>query len=177
MNDPSAPAGSLVLPPSTARDLMVTNPISISETAGVGDASRLLSARGFSAAPVIDEAGRPVGVISKTDIVAQVRPPVHRTCELPEYYLKSDLTALPAAEGAEEQVATGSNEGPRVRDIMTPAVFSVTPETSARAVVEQLLALNVHRLFVVDRAGVLVGVISALDILRRLQPLGPEGRP
>jgi predicted transcriptional regulator len=31
-----------------------------------------------------------------------------------------------------------------------------------------MLALRVHRLFVVDRAGVLVGVISALDVLRRL---------
>jgi CBS domain-containing protein len=56
-----------------------------------------------------------------------------------------------------------------VRDIMTRAVFSVTPETPAAAVVEQILTLNVHRLFVVDRLGVLIGVISALDVLRRLR--------
>jgi predicted transcriptional regulator len=29
--------------------------------------------------------------------------------------------------------------------------------------------LKVHRLFVVDRAGVLIGVISALDVLRHLR--------
>jgi predicted transcriptional regulator len=33
-----------------------------------------------------------------------------------------------------------------------------------------MLNWKVHRLFVVDRDGVLVGVISALDVLRRLRP-------
>jgi hypothetical protein len=37
-------------------------------------------------------------------------------------------------------------------------------------VVEDLLTLKVHRLFVTDAAGVLVGVISALDVVRRLRP-------
>jgi len=47
-------------------------------------------------------------------------------------------------------------------------VFSVTPDTPSRQVVEEMLRLLVHRLFVVDRAGVLVGVISTIDILRGL---------
>jgi CBS domain-containing protein len=37
-------------------------------------------------------------------------------------------------------------------------------------VAEQMVALNVHRLFVVSRDGILVGVISALDLLRHLRP-------
>ncbi len=49
---------------------------------------------------------------------------------------------------------------------MTPAVFSVTPATPLVSVAEEMVQLNVHRLFVVDRDGVLVGVISALDLLR-----------
>jgi CBS domain-containing protein len=56
-----------------------------------------------------------------------------------------------------------------VRDIMTPVVFSVTPETSAREVIEQFRSLKVHRLFVVDHDGALVGVISALDVVRGLR--------
>jgi CBS domain-containing protein len=35
-------------------------------------------------------------------------------------------------------------------------------------VVEDMLGLKVHRLFVVDGNGILVGVISALDVLRHL---------
>ena len=40
--------------------------------------------------------------------------------------------------------------------------------TPPRSVVEQLLALNVHHLFVSDAAGVIVGVISPVDVLRKL---------
>ena len=58
---------------------------------------------------------------------------------------------------------------------MTPVVFCVRPETSAAKVVEKMLALGVRRLFVVDDDGVLVGVVSAVDVLRRLRGWGPQG--
>jgi CBS domain-containing protein len=51
---------------------------------------------------------------------------------------------------------------------MTPVVFSVAPDAAAAKVVQEMVALKVHRLFVVENTGVLVGVISALDVLRRL---------
>ena len=51
---------------------------------------------------------------------------------------------------------------------MTPAVFTVGLRTTAAKVVEQMLNLKVHQLFVVDDDGVLVGVISSLDVLRHL---------
>ena len=35
-------------------------------------------------------------------------------------------------------------------------------------VIEQMLQLRVHRLFVIDAAGVLIGVVSMTDVLRRL---------
>jgi CBS domain-containing protein len=56
----------------------------------------------------------------------------------------------------------------RAADLMTPAVFSVAPETSALKVAEEMVRLNVHRLFVVNDDGLLIGVISALDLLRYL---------
>ena len=54
-----------------------------------------------------------------------------------------------------------------VADLMTPAVFSLGPEAPVQRVVQDMVALNVHQLFVVDRAGVLVGVITPSDVLRR----------
>jgi CBS-domain-containing membrane protein len=71
----------------------------------------------------------------------------------------------------------------RVKDMMTPIVFSVAPAAPAFRVVTDMHELKVNRLFVVDRAGVLVGVISALDVLRHLRPedpvavSSPEGVP
>ena len=39
----------------------------------------------------------------------------------------------------------------------------------SKRVVSDMLGLHVHRLFVVDAAGVLVGVISTMDVLRHLK--------
>jgi CBS domain-containing protein len=52
---------------------------------------------------------------------------------------------------------------------MTPAVFTVSLETPAREVVRRMLELKVHHLFVIDADLALVGVISPLDVLRRLE--------
>jgi CBS domain-containing protein len=57
----------------------------------------------------------------------------------------------------------------RVFDIMTPAVFCIRPEADVRVVVEQMLGYKVHRLFVVNEGGTLIGTISAHDILSNLE--------
>ena len=164
---PKAPP-RLVLQADNAAGLMTANPVSIAEGAGLHEAVMLFTDRGISAAPVIDDAGRPVGVISQADIVTHDREAV-------------SYVPTAGVRGGED-VTTGDGEHLRsgfqvvdvdrtqVRDVMTPAVFSVTPESPAARVVEEMLALGVHRLFVVDQGGVLVGVISTIDILRKLLP-------
>ena len=136
----------LILDMTTASDLMTPSPVSLREHATVHEAVALLTDRGISAAPVIDEAGQPVGVLSLADIVVHDR-------ESGFHGERPDLT--------------------RVRDMMPPVVFSVAPDASAKRVVEDLVALNVHRLFVVGTDGVLTGVISALDELKHLRPEQP----
>jgi CBS domain-containing protein len=66
----------------------------------------------------------------------------------------------------EKLAKSGGHEPVRVRDMMTPAVFSVRLDTPAPRLIEQMVALNVHRLFVVDESDVVVGVVSALGVLR-----------
>lgn len=150
--------GSMVLRAETAEDLMSNNPVSIRASASVREALALLTDKGFSAAPVIDDAGRPVGVLSRTDLLVHQRENVHHRFQPTE--------REPIPEGFQiEEV-----DNAEVRDVMTPVVFSVAPHTSAVSVVNQLIGLKVHRLFVVDEAGVLVGVITALDVLRHLEP-------
>jgi CBS domain-containing protein len=52
---------------------------------------------------------------------------------------------------------------------MTPVVLGVSLNDSARTAITEMVDKKAHRLFVVDGSDVLVGVISALDVLRRLQ--------
>src|SRR5262245_16741872 len=66
---PEKTSAPLMLWAATAADLMTPNPLSISENATLREVVTFLTEKGFSAAPVIDEAGRPVGVVSQADIV------------------------------------------------------------------------------------------------------------
>jgi CBS domain-containing protein len=157
----------LTLLADSAADLMSANPVSISAGAPVREAEAFLIDRGFSAAPVIDNAGRPIGVLSRSDLLVHNREKVDYVPDIHEYYAKTDLTSS-SAENLKEGFQVENVERTTVRDIMTPVVFTVTPEAPVRKVVEEMLSLKVHRLFVVGRDGVLVGVISALDVLRHL---------
>lgn len=156
----------LVLRADTAADLMTKNPVSLPHDATICEAAAFLIDREISAAPVIDDAGRPVGVLSHTDIVRHDRDPATVKVEPADYYCVADLFWPPAIRNLTHY---RSRETALVRDIMTPTVLSVSPEDSALSVVAELLALKVHRVFVSDASGVLVGVISAFDVLRKLQ--------
>jgi CBS domain-containing protein len=158
---------SLTLWAETAADLMTPNPVSIGADETVKEAVAFLTDKGFSAAPVIDDAGRPNGVLSRSDILVHDREKVEYAAPVPDYYEETELTTR-AGESLRSGFLVENVDRTRVRDIMTPVVFSVTPETPVRTVVEDMLALKVHRLFVVGGDGVLVGVISALDVLQHL---------
>ena len=53
-------------------DLMTTNPISVRHGITVRDAALFLAERGIGAAPVVNDAGRAVGVLSRSDALLAV---------------------------------------------------------------------------------------------------------
>ncbi len=164
-------ATPLTLWAETAADLMMPNPMSIRGEATVREAVAALTDHGYSAAPVIDEAGRPLGVVSRADVLVHDREKAVGPGA--GAYAESADLILDSGERLRAGFHVEAMDATLVRDIMTPAVFSVSPETPTAKVVEQMLALKVHRLYVVERGGTLVGVISTLDILRRLRPEVP----
>jgi CBS domain-containing protein len=172
----TAPSARLALNANTAAALMTPDPLSIRADATVREAVTFLTDKGFSAAPVIDKAGRPVGVLSRSDIIVYDREKVEYLEPVPEYYEKGTITA-PTGEPLGNGFQVEKADSVQVRDIMTPIVFSVSPETPACNVVENMLTLRVHRLFVVARDGTLIGVISALDVLKHLHPGPPASAP
>ena len=131
----------LTLHAATAADIMNPGPVSLADSDTVPDAIAFFTDRGFGVAVVIDDAGHPIGVVTKTDVLVHAR---HR-----KPGLEPDDTP--------------------VTEFMTPVIYSVRPDTPARSVVEQLLELGVHHLFVIDATGVVVGVISPVDVLRKLK--------
>ena len=144
--------------PATAAKVMTPNPKSINRHATVRETAEILHEHGLHIAPVIDDAGRPIGVVSRTDLL--------------DYWgrRRDRLTALAAGE-----LNVASAPGPEepgdeltVPEIMTPVVFGVRMNAPIASIVEKMIALEVRCLFVTDGDGVLVGTISVFDVLRHL---------
>jgi len=142
---------------NTARGLMTKNPVSISEHATLQDAAAFLTTRNISAAPVINDAGRPVGVLSRTDIIRFSSGVPEAPQMLGDFINEAKRLSNPTHRNSVS-----------VRQAMTPVVLSVDLDASLAEVCEKMLVGKVHRLFVIDVDGTLVGVISALDVLRCL---------
>src|SRR5262249_6083674 len=124
-------APRLMLCANTAEELMTPNPVSVRSDATVPELVVLLTDNGLAAAPVIDEAGQPLGVVSRADVLTHDR----ETASVPAYYTEGATAARTGSAAREGEGVV------RVRDIMTPVLFSVRPDTPAPRVVEEMLAM------------------------------------
>jgi CBS domain-containing protein len=153
--------------PDTAGMVMTPNPKSINRHATVRETAEILHEYGLYVAPVIDDAGRPIGVVSRSDLL--------------DYWdrRRDRLTAL--ATGELNAASAPGTEEPgdelTVPEIMTPVVFGVRMNAPMASVVEKMIALEIRCLFVTDGDGVLVGTISVFDVLRHLTRHNLTDRP
>ncbi|HUO86782.1 MAG TPA: CBS domain-containing protein [Thermoanaerobaculia bacterium] len=146
--------------PITAADLMNPDVLTVPDDMSVRDLARFLVDNDITGAPVEDDAGRLVGVVSVFDI-ARLLGEDEDDFELEEGEGErangaSDDDGLDEAGGDEDELL--------VEDIMTPAVWSVTEEATVPEVASLMLKEHLHRLLVV-REEEPVGIISTSDLL------------
>jgi CBS domain-containing protein len=120
-------------------ELMVSDVKTVEPEVTVADAVTVMIEAHISALPVVDGRRRLIGVLSTTDVLQA------------------------AAEG--RMSCDDLFDGALVRDLMTPRPATVKLDTDVKEAAQQMLYLEVHRLFVEDKGG-LVGVISQSDIVR-----------
>jgi CBS domain-containing protein len=118
-----------------ASDLMCSAVVVIPRDASLREAAKLLAREQISGAPVIDAAGRCVGVLSATDFF---RPRLG-TFDVP----------------LDDAVAAH----------MTADPVTVAPTTPLRQLARMMLDAHIHRVIVVDVNRRPVGVVSSTDIL------------
>jgi len=138
-------------------ELMNPDVVSARPEMTVAEVRNLLASRGISGAPVVDDSGRILGVVSQSDLVRQSeqRTTVGESgrffTDVNEYRdlanLPRDLSDLP------------------VESLMSKEVCSVPRDSSAAMGAKLMRERKVHRLLVTDQ-GVLVGVVTSLDLLR-----------
>jgi CBS-domain-containing membrane protein len=124
--------------------LMSRQVISIPDSATVLDGWHLLARHGVGQAPVVNEAGRLVGLLCRSDL------------------LKPDR--LPALDS--QPVVWRALMTQNVGEMMVSPVPSVSPDADIRRVASVLLDTGLPGLAVVDEQGVVAGFVSRSDILR-----------
>jgi CBS domain-containing protein len=160
--------------------VMLEDPVCIGPDLSGALARLLMLDQSVGALPVVDAVGRPIGILSKTDIVrreSQERAEEHETEEAPlcSPSVSSDLDSEAGSLRALETFVAGTEE-PRVADLMSPSVLSVSESTSVMEAARLMIEHEVHHLPVTGARGKLVGMLSPFDIVRAIARL-PGTKP
>src|SRR6185369_5164151 len=149
-----------------AAHLMTPNVLWVHQDMAVGELADFLAENEISGVPVLDENDEPAGVVSATDIAATSRPEGDFVVDQsdPNFSVRSFQDAFDVEEIRHLRIEGDSRT---VRDIMTPTIFTVPATTPVSEIAREMVAGRVHRLFV-TRRGRIVGIISALDLVKLL---------
>jgi len=127
-----------------ADEVMSRPVVSIPQTLSIQATAHRLAEAGISGAPVVDEAGRCVGVVSASDLVRFLdRGP-------PGISRPDPLLEAPAAA---------------VARYMTTDVVTASPDTPLGELARAMLDAHIHRVLITDADGLPLGVVSSTDIL------------
>ena len=147
-----------------ASDVMTSNVISVSPDMTVREVARIFVDNGISGAPVLDPDGHIAGMISEGDLL--------RRSEIgtEERTRTSWLDLWSASHEARDYIKT---HAVKVRDVMTPGVVSVQPETPLGEVAGILETRRIKRVPVM-KAGRLVGILSRANLVQALASVPDE---
>jgi CBS domain-containing protein len=137
-----------------ARDVMTPNPLSISSDTTIPEAVELMMQRNIKRLPVIDGAGKPVGVISRVDVLRAFAEPL--TVESPRPGPQPEKSAT-------------------VQEIMMTNVPSVHVGASLAEIIDLLVSNVQRRVVVVDADYRVVGIVTDGDLIKRATPTERSG--
>jgi CBS domain-containing protein len=120
----------------TVNDMMTKKLETIEESSSIQDASRKMRDRNVSSLVVVDSEGKPRGIITERDIV-------RKACV-------NDISTSDVTN----------------KEIMSPKLITIGPDSSAPTVIDMMLRNNIRHLLVVDKYDTEkpIGMITPLDL-------------
>ena len=148
-----------------AMDVMTANVITVDPSTSVQAVAKLLSEQAISGVPVVDAAGRLVGIVSGGDLLHRVETGTERRSGPLSRRRRSSwwLDTI----GSPQELARDylKSHGSTAEDVMTREVISVT-ETTELADIAMLLETKRIKRVPVLRDGKLVGIVSRANLVR-----------
>src|SRR6516225_3741303 len=127
-----------------AREVMTVAVVSVTPDTTTQETARILRDRGISAVPVVDEAGKPIGMLSVGDMIG-----------------RDDWVTL-LAEGEQlnpDFLTSLRSPVTRAREVMTSPVIAVDDDADIRDIARMLIDHRIKRVPVL-RDGRIVGIVS-----------------
>lgn len=150
-----------------ARDVMVSNVVTVGPDASVQEVAEALLRNRISAMPVVGANGKLLGIVSEGDLM---RRPETGTEKRRPVWLEFLISRQALAD---EFVKTHSR---KVTDIMTPGVITASPDTPVGEIATLLEKNNIKRVPIVT-GGKVVGIVSRGNLLQALASLKKEKMP
>ncbi len=129
-----------------AQDVMSSPVVTARPDQPVKEIAALLAERGFTSAPVIDDDGHLVGMVTEADVLRDRIPPDARS------RIWNDIPEQPRPAAF-------------VAEVMTTPAVAVTPGADVSEIARMMLGDHVRAVPVVDGRGV-VGIVTRRDLLR-----------
>jgi len=133
---------------ATVKDVMTAEVVAVRRDATFKELAAVLRRYRVSALPVVDDAGRVIGVVSEADLLAKealADPGV-----MAEVLHRKDVRKA---------------EGLTAGDLMTSPPVTAAPEDQVEQAARMMHFMRVKRLPVVNSGGQLVGIVSRSDVL------------
>jgi CBS domain-containing protein len=144
-----------------AKDIMTSNVVTLKKEMGVKEAAEILLEKGIGGAPVVDDEGNVVGMVTESDLIME-----DVKLHFPTFiHLLSGIIYLESIKAFEEKLKKAA--AVKVEDVMSKKVISVTEDASIEDIATLMIEKGISRVPVV-REGKLVGLVSKRDIVRTI---------
>jgi predicted transcriptional regulator len=145
----------------TAKDIMNPHVVTVTDTMDLGEAAKIFVEEGITGAPVLDDLGTLVGVISQSDLVEHaVTTERELTVEAPFYRRPYD-EAITSGRGFHIEDLPAE----MVKDVMSPFLVTVAEDIPIHDVAARMAKCGIHRLIVVDEDQQICGIVTSMDVL------------
>lgn len=145
----------------TARDIMTRDVVTVTKDQPISDLSKLFIENHFNGVPVLDDAGKVIGVVTQGDLIEQ-----NKNLHIPTVIALFDAVLFLESEKKFE-VDVKKLTGSKIEDIYSKNPATVSLDTDLNEITTLMAEKDVHTLPVLDNDN-LVGIIGKKDVIRAM---------
>jgi CBS domain-containing protein len=143
------------------REIMTPDVVKVAPEANVTDVAKILSERGISGVPVVDENERVLGVVTELDLVVR-----NTRFKLPAFFTLLDATIY-LESPAHVRQRLQHMLGITAREIMSAPAITIRADATIEELAEIMVNRKVNPIPVVQGER-LVGIVSRADVVRAM---------